>query len=84
MPKDDTKPRRKLGEEKYEDWPELLMPSEVGDLFRVSPKTISRWGKDGKIPDTAIVLTLGSHRRYRKEFIYKIFVNEGVSEGETE
>jgi excisionase family DNA binding protein len=28
----------------------------------VSPKTVSRWGKDGKLP---FVRTLGGHRRYR-------------------
>jgi len=28
----------------------------------VSPKTVSRWGKDGKLP---FVRTLGGHRRYK-------------------
>lgn len=41
----------------------LLTPSEVAAMFRVDPKTVTRWAKAGKI--TAI-RTLGGHRRYRK------------------
>jgi len=41
----------------------LLTPSEVAALFRVDPKTVTRWAKSGKL--TAI-RTLGGHRRYRK------------------
>lgn len=40
----------------------LLTPSEVAALFRVDPKTVTRWSKSGKL--TAI-RTLGGHRRYR-------------------
>ena len=41
----------------------LLTPAEVASLFRVDPKTVTRWAKAGKI--TAI-RTLGGHRRYRQ------------------
>lgn len=41
----------------------LLTPAEVAALFRVDPKTVSRWAKAGKL--TAI-RTLGGHRRYRQ------------------
>ena len=41
----------------------LLTPSEVAALFRVDPKTVTRWAKAGKL--TAI-RTLGGHRRYRQ------------------
>jgi len=41
----------------------LLTPAEVAALFRVDPKTVTRWAKAGKL--TAI-RTLGGHRRYRK------------------
>ena len=41
----------------------LLTPSEVANLFRVDPKTVTRWAKAGKL--TAI-RTLGGHRRYRQ------------------
>ena len=41
---------------------QLLTPSEVAALFRVNPKTVTRWARAGKI--TAI-RTLGGHRRFR-------------------
>lgn len=41
----------------------LLTPAEVAALFKVDPKTVTRWAKSGKL--TAI-RTLGGHRRYRK------------------
>ena len=45
------------------DAPEaLLTPSEVAQLFRVNPKTVTRWARAGKL--TAI-RTLGGHRRFR-------------------
>jgi excisionase family DNA binding protein len=40
----------------------LLTPSEVATLFRVDPKTVTRWAKAGKL---TAVRTLGGHRRYR-------------------
>ncbi len=40
----------------------LLTPAEVAALFRVNPKTVTRWARSGKI--TAI-RTLGGHRRFR-------------------
>jgi len=44
---------------------ELLTPSEVARIFRVDPKTVSRWAIAGKISS---VRTLGGHRRfYRSE-----------------
>jgi len=41
----------------------LLTPAEVAAVFRVDPKTVTRWAKAGKL--TAI-RTLGGHRRYRE------------------
>jgi excisionase family DNA binding protein len=41
---------------------QLLTPAEVAALFRVNPKTVTRWARAGKI--TAI-RTLGGHRRFR-------------------
>jgi len=41
----------------------LLTPAEVAAMFRVDPKTVTRWAKSGKL--TAI-RTLGGHRRYRQ------------------
>jgi excisionase family DNA binding protein len=33
----------------------------VADLLQVSPKTVSRWAKEGRLP---FLKTLGGHRRY--------------------
>ena len=41
----------------------LLTPADVAKLFRVDPRTVTRWAKAGKL--TAI-RTLGGHRRYRR------------------
>ena len=35
--------------------------AEVADILHVSPKTVSRWAKEGKLP---FLRTLGGHRRY--------------------
>jgi excisionase family DNA binding protein len=42
----------------------LLTPAEVAALFRVDPKTVTRWAKAGKLSS---IRTLGGHRRYRAE-----------------
>jgi excisionase family DNA binding protein len=39
----------------------LLTPAEVASLFRVDPKTVTRWANAGKI---STVRTLGGHRRF--------------------
>ncbi|GAB3996281.1 developmental transcriptional regulator BldC [Glycomyces albus] len=44
----------------------LLTPSEVAAMFRVDPKTVTRWAKAGKI---SAIRTLGGHRRYRESEI---------------
>ena len=41
----------------------LLTPSEVASLFRVDPKTVTRWAKSGKLTS---IRTLGGHRRYKE------------------
>ena len=47
----------------------LLTPAEVAQLFRVDPKTVTRWAKAGKL--TAI-RTLGGHRRYRQSEVQNL------------
>ena len=39
----------------------LLTPQEVATMFRVDPKTVTRWAKSGKLTS---LRTLGGHRRY--------------------
>ena len=41
----------------------LLTPAEVASLFRVDPKTVTRWAKSGKLTS---IRTLGGHRRYKE------------------
>lgn len=56
----------------------LLTPAEVAKLFRVDPKTVTRWAKAGKL--TAI-RTLGGHRRYRKSEVQSL-LNKVPNRGE--
>ena len=49
------------------DLPDLMTIREVADLLRVSPLTIKRWGKKGKLP--AIRINSRGDRRYRKEAV---------------
>ena len=50
-----------------EDLPDLLTVREVAELLRVSPLTIKRWGKRGKLP--AIRINSRGDRRYKKESV---------------
>jgi excisionase family DNA binding protein len=51
----------------------LLTPSEVAAMFRVNPKTVTRWARAGKI---SAIRTLGGHRRFRaaeiKQFLDQV------------
>ena len=51
--------RTKMGTEQET----LLTPAEVATLFRVDPKTVTRWAKAGKLTS---IRTLGGHRRYKE------------------
>lgn len=51
----------------------LLTPSEVASMFRVDPKTVTRWAKAGKL---SAVRTPGGHRRYREVEVRSLL--EGV------
>lgn len=55
--------RMALGDE----WPDLLTVREVAKILRVSPLTIKRWGKRGKLP--AIRINSRGDRRYKKEAV---------------
>ena len=46
----------------------LLTPAEVAAMFRVNPKTVTRWARAGKIN---AIRTLGGHRRFRASEISK-------------
>lgn len=55
--------------------PELLTPAEVAALFRVDPKTVTRWAKMGKISS---IRTLGGHRRYHADEIRALLEKDQV------
>lgn len=42
---------------------QLLTPGEVASLFRVDPKTVTRWATAGRIGS---IRTPGGHRRFRE------------------
>ena len=50
-----------------DDLPDLLTVREVAELLRVSPLTLKRWGKRGKLP--AIRINSRGDRRYKKESV---------------
>ena len=54
----------------------LLTPGEVAALFRVDPKTVTRWAQDGKL---SAIRTLGGHRRFKAAEVYGLLA-EGPGE----
>lgn len=52
----------------------LLTPAEVAALFRVDPKTVTRWAKAGKLTS---IRTLGGHRRYRADEVHSLLEMQG-------
>lgn len=56
---------------------ELLTPSEVAKLFRVDPKTVTRWAKSGKLSS---IRTLGGHRRYRATEVRALLEGQQAAE----
>ena len=54
--------------------PDLLTVREVAEILRVSPLTIKRWGKRGKLP--AIRINSRGDRRYKKaQILYLLGIN---------
>ena len=45
------------------DFTDLMTPAEVADLFRVDPKTVTRWAAASKLTS---LRTIGGHRRYSR------------------
>lgn len=57
----------------------LLTPAEVATMFRVDPKTVTRWAKSGKLTS---IRTLGGHRRYREAEVRQLLA--GIPQPRTE
>jgi excisionase family DNA binding protein len=47
----------------------LLTPGEVATLFRVDPKTVTRWASAGRIGS---IRTPGGHRRFRESEVHSM------------
>ena len=58
----------------------LLTPAEVAQLFRVDPKTVTRWAKAGKLTS---LRTLGGHRRYRESEVRNLLRGAGSPASDT-
>jgi excisionase family DNA binding protein len=52
---------------------ELLTPAEVGALFRVDPRTVTRWAKAGKLTR---IMTPGGHSRFRRAEVMALLGGE--------
>lgn len=51
----------------------LMTPGEVARLFRVDPKTVTRWAASGRIPS---IRTPGGHARFRKSDVLNAMLPE--------
>ena len=51
----------------------LLTPGEVAALFRVDPKTVTRWAAAGRIGS---IRTPGGHRRFRESEVRALLEGE--------
>jgi excisionase family DNA binding protein len=64
----------------------LLTPGEVAALFRVDPKTVTRWAAAGRIGS---IRTPGGHRRFRESEVRALLegeldeLEEGGAQGRT-
>jgi excisionase family DNA binding protein len=47
---------------------ELLTPGEVAVMFRVDPKTVTRWARAGRLSS---IRTIGGHRRFRSSEVQR-------------
>ena len=47
----------------------LMTPGEVAVLFRVDPKTVTRWAEAGRLP---CIKTPGGHRRFRESHVREL------------
>lgn len=55
----------------------LLTPGEVAALFRVDPKTVTRWAAAKKIQS---IRTPGGHRRFRESDVKAALAREGSNQ----
>jgi excisionase family DNA binding protein len=56
----------------------MLTPGEVAALFRVDPRTVTRWAKTGKLH---AIRTPGGHRRYPETEVRALFTSRADGPG---
>lgn len=55
--------------------PALLTPGEVAQLFRVDPKTVTRWAKAGRLH---CIRTPGGHTRFFEEQVMALLAKQST------
>jgi excisionase family DNA binding protein len=58
----------------------LLTPGEVAALFRVDPKTVTRWAASGRISS---IRTPGGHRRFRESEVRALLGGDPAAAAES-
>ena len=59
---------------------DLMLPGEVAALFRVDPKSVTRWAQAGRIPS---ITTPGGHRRFHREVVEALLRGDSPQGGES-
>jgi excisionase family DNA binding protein len=59
---------------KVDDEDKMMTPGEVAELFRVDPKTVTRWATGGRL---ASIKTPGGHRRFRTKVVMEYLRRNG-------
>jgi len=58
----------------------LLSRREVAAIFGVSPHTVYRWAREGRLP---VLMTLGGRRRYPAEEVLRLARARGLLDQDT-
>lgn len=53
----------------------ILTRGDVARIFSVTPNTVSRWSREGKLPS---VRTLGGQRRYLLDKVVRLAARAGI------
>jgi excisionase family DNA binding protein len=58
----------------------ILTRRDVARIFSVTPNTVSRWSREGRLPS---VRTLGGQRRYLLDKVAQLAADAGIPTGRT-
>lgn len=71
------RPQRGIGGvDLFSDRSELLTPAEAAHHLGVTPNTVTRWSRAGKI---AAIQTMGGHRRFRRSEVERVLREANLS-----